>query len=477
MTGEQAMAISAQPGAAAGSGYSQRRAGLVEALLETVEVGIVCCDADGVLVLTNRVEREIFGLPARLVGTLTRDLDASIDVFGADGRRLPPEDYPLARALRGEDVSHLEVVAGPIGGPYRDLVVRGRQIIDASGQVLGAVAALTDVSAERERDRALHRAEQEAQRAQAFFQAVLAATPDDIVVTDVVTGAVIYGSSATDVLGAGPLDQEALITRTHPEDRIGQQALLAGAAALPDGEVVALEYRAQHADDRWRWLSRRVTPFRRDETGRVLEVLSIVRDVTDVVEADRRLQHAARHDDLTGLPNRRRLVERLEESLRRGTELGRQVAVLFCDLDGFKLVNDTGGHAAGDAVLIETSRRLLEAVRADDVVARVGGDEFVVVVEPWNAGTSAGQPPRRDAGPRQDRQLAIRIAERLAAAFAQPLTVDGVDYVVTASIGVTYGPVDDAGTTPESLLRAADTAMYRAKALGKNRFEVCTSGD
>jgi len=254
---------------------------------------------------------------------------------------------------------------------------------------------------------------------------------------------------------------------------------------IEDGEVLQTQYRALHADGHWRWLSHRVTPFRRDSQGRVVELLAVVRDVTDVVEAERRLLHAARHDYLTGLPNRALLVERLDTALERGAREGREVAVLFCDLDGFKPVNDTGGHAAGDAVLLESARRLTSVLREGDTVARVGGDEFVIVVEPWSRGEdSAGveSPRAESAEPAEpverpgipepsERRLALQVAQRVAQALSQPVDVGGIAHVVTVSIGITYA-APGRPVTADDVLHEADVAMYLAKERGKNRFEV-----
>jgi len=574
----------------------ERRQRFTDALLETIEVGIVGCDADSVFLVSNRAEREMFVFDTGLDGLRPEHLDRRIDVYSPGGEKLGPQDYPLMRALRGEDVSKVDVVAGPAGGPYKELVVRGRQITGPQGEVLGAVAALTDVTAERaigraladehrrlaeaqrlgrlgsfecdfvtrtwafsrhllvlwglppdvaveravelihpdDRDAALaswhaacrsggpqsfefrilhgtdraerllrchvevhlgddgrpvlgrgihqditdlHVAERDARRGQAFLQAVLAATPDDIVVTDVVTGALVYGS-ARDVLGLGAeqlraLGAEGVAARTHPDDQARVRALDLSAAALPDDEVVSADYRSRHADGTWRWLSRRVTPFRRGADGRVVEVLAVVRDVTGVVEAEQRLRHAARHDHLTGLPNRAELVERLDATLVRAGRDGGEAAVLFCDLDGFKGVNDTSGHAAGDAVLVEISSRLLAEVREEDIVARVGGDEFVVVLQPWQAATQAsGDGTCARLVP--DRQAAVEVAQRLAAALRRPILVGDREHIVTVSIGLAFA-LDTAGTqdiTSESLLRAADAAMYRAKSDGKDRLEI-----
>jgi PAS domain S-box-containing protein len=328
-------------------------------------------------------------------------------------------------------------------------------------------------------------AEKAAQRANAFFDAVLTATPDFTFVTELATNALIYGSRDKDVLGMTPeqleaLDPEERLALVHPDDVHRLLSANIDAADLEDGQVLQVRHRALHSDGQWRWLSRRVTPFRRDDAGAVVEVLGVARDITDVMEAEERLTRAALHDNLTGLPNRALLVDRLEAALARSGRDGREVAVLYCDLDGFKRVNDTAGHAAGDAVLLEIANRLNSVLRDHDTVARVGGDEFVIVVEPWNRPDGGGPAGATEPVAASDRALAVRVAERVAEALRQPVSVNGVDHVVSASIGITYAmytPSARAGTvTADQVLQDADAAMYRAKGRGRDRLEVFEHG-
>jgi diguanylate cyclase (GGDEF)-like protein len=239
--------------------------------------------------------------------------------------------------------------------------------------------------------------------------------------------------------------------------------------------VLEERYRVRDGEDGWRWLSRRIVPFRRDQAGWVTEVLGVLRDVTDVVAAEEKLAHDAFHDSLTGLPNRALLLDRLTEALSRSESVGREIGVLYLDLDGFKRVNDTAGHAAGDAVLIETANRLRTVVRQGDTVARVGGDEFVLVIEPWNRADAV---PRLDVGPDTtvDRTLALNVADRVVGVLRAPIVVHGVEHRVTASVGITYPSalaLDHPGTmTATHVVEEADAAMYWAKQEGKNRVEV-----
>jgi diguanylate cyclase (GGDEF)-like protein len=184
-------------------------------------------------------------------------------------------------------------------------------------------------------------------------------------------------------------------------------------------------------------------------TGLVLAALAV--DLTGRDEVERVLGHQAAHDHLTGLPNRVLLHERLGQVLDRA-EPGRAVAVLFLDLDRFKAVNDSLGHAWGDALLVETAARLQAAGRPRDLVARLGGDEFVVVCADLDDPAEAGA-----------------VARRMLAAVSEPVHHDGRTVAVFTSIGI--ATVTAAGRAPEEVLRNADTAMYRAKADGRSRID------
>jgi len=175
-------------------------------------------------------------------------------------------------------------------------------------------------------------------------------------------------------------------------------------------------------------------------------------DVTARRLAEERAEHMALHDTLTDLPNRALLLDRLRQALAQANRTGRGVGVLFIDLDRFKVVNDSMGHHVGDALLKEVAHRLRRAARAADTVARIGGDEFVVVVP--------------DVGSERD---VLQVADQLRRAVAHAFVVEGGQTLVDASIGVAFGVGHD---DPDLLLRQADQAMYRAKDLGRARFEV-----
>lgn len=194
----------------------------------------------------------------------------------------------------------------------------------------------------------------------------------------------------------------------------------------------------------------------RDPQGERTHYVWVLDDITDKKRAEQELRYLANYDTLTGLPNRALLSERLGRAIMRARRQGRRVAVLFLDLDRFKDINDSLGHAAGDRILKAAAARLLATVRAEDTVARLGGDEFTVVLEDL-----------------QDREFAEQVARNLLRAFSLPLDIDGrSETVITPSIGISLFP--DHALVPTDLLKFADTAMYAAKERGRNTCQFYT---
>jgi diguanylate cyclase (GGDEF)-like protein/PAS domain S-box-containing protein len=186
------------------------------------------------------------------------------------------------------------------------------------------------------------------------------------------------------------------------------------------------------------------------------EEMSLAHAVSDILgtalarmRGEERMRHDALHDPLTGLANRTLMRDRLEQALARSRRRRAAISLLFVDLDNFKQVNDERGHPTGDAVLVEFGRRLRNGVRPTDTVARLGGDEFVVVSEGL------------------DEQTAVALGRRLHDALEEPLMIDGIEYRLSASIGIARGESD-----PDALLGNADAAVYRAKAHGRGRVEL-----
>lgn len=193
-----------------------------------------------------------------------------------------------------------------------------------------------------------------------------------------------------------------------------------------------------------------------DRAHQITGAVIVFRDVSKARAQALKLSQLAQHDFLTGLPNRMLLEERIVQAIGLACRREKQGAVFFLDLDGFKQVNDALGHAIGDLVLQETAARLLASVRTTDTVGRQSGDEFIILLPEM-------------ASPED----AIRIARKVLDACAQPYQIDGQAIELTISIGICLFPDD--GMTLESVMAAADAAMYQAKALGKNKYQLAES--
>jgi diguanylate cyclase (GGDEF)-like protein len=198
---------------------------------------------------------------------------------------------------------------------------------------------------------------------------------------------------------------------------------------LPDGRIIALSFQPMPGG------------------GAVV----IFEDVTEHKKAEERAQFLATHDDLTGLPNRWMFAEAVNDAVKAGHRYGHLFAVMFMDLDRFKNINDTLGHAAGDVLLIETAKRLKECVRRSDVIARIGGDEFVILLRELS-----------------DQSQVARIAQKILTAVVEPLAIHGHECRITGSIGVSMFPTD--ALDEETLIKNADAAMYVVKEEGRNGF-------
>lgn len=257
----------------------------------------------------------------------------------------------------------------------------------------------------------------------------------------------VYGREAEELVGT---ELAALI---HPDDlgRVVHEVRRFLAAPPAEEPTTRIECRFKSGGGEWLNVESTVN---RHQGGLILNS----RDVTERVRLQAQLQHSAEHDPLTDLPNRALFTRRVRQALTGRRAGDHSTAVLFIDLDGFKAVNDTIGHQAGDELLVEAARRLQDAVRAGDTAARLGGDEFAALI----LGDGS-----RD---RSAREYQVHdIADRLRATLSQPYRIAGSEVRVAASIGVAFA---DPGITPSDLMRNADLAMYRAKAGGKDRVEL-----
>jgi diguanylate cyclase (GGDEF)-like protein/PAS domain S-box-containing protein len=338
-------------------------------------------------------------------------------------------DYPLT--MRHRDGMLTEV-------RYNASVYR-----DAGGNVLGVFAAARDVTAQMqaaETARSLAAAED-------LVRTVMASASIGIALADLGGAFRVVNRSLCDLLG---YDEAYFLAHrlpdfVHPDD--AEEAIRARARVIAgESNMGATKLRLVRADGATVWV-RRVTVLLHDNNGGANLVMVQVEDITAEHEAQEALTYQAFHDPLTGLHNRAWILDILAVDLRAAKRLGHSVGALFVDLDNFKVVNDSLGHAAGDEVLATVADRIAAALRPGDRIGRFGGDEFVIVVQDV-----------------QDVLEVERCAERVSASIGVDLQVRGHRIVPTASIGIA---TSTSTSTPESLLHDADSALSRAKASGR----------
>ena len=280
---------------------------------------------------------------------------------------------------------------------------------------------------------------------------IMIAAPDGVLRYVSPAAAGVYGRDGDGLVGS------ELAALVHPDDLAGVlHEVRRFLASSPEEEPSArIECRFRHGDGHWLNVESTVNRY---QGGLIFNS----RDVTERVRLQAQLQHNASHDTLTDLPNRALFTERVRKALSGRREGDGGAAVLYIDLDGFKAVNDTVGHQAGDELLILAARRLRESIRAGDTAARLGGDEFAVLIQ------SDADCGRQAAA---EREVRIQeIADRLRLTLSEPYRVDGGNQVrVAASIGIAFA---EPGISPSALMRNADLAMYRAKQAGKDRVEL-----
>ncbi len=323
------------------------------------------------------------------------------------------------------------------------IIARGRATErDAQGRALRVAGTFRDVSQERDRDRE-RRIAQEVIRS--MGEAVCVTGLDYRFASVNAAFSRITGYADHEVIG---VEARILDSEQHPRAFFDELRMIMNQRGHWSGE---LWQRRKDGEQFLSWLEVNEV---RDASGERTHWVAVISDITDRKRAEQELRYLANYDTLTGLPNRTLLSERLAHALIRARRLGTRVAVLFLDLDRFKHVNDSMGHAAGDRLLKSAAARIVTSVRESDTVARLGGDEFTVILEDL-----------------RDTDEAERVAQKMLAAFGAPLEIDGrQEVVITPSIGISLYP--EHGQLPTDLLKHADTAMYHAKDRGRNTYQI-----
>ncbi|CAN5838724.1 EAL domain-containing protein [soil metagenome] len=395
--------------------------------------------SDGLIVLTN----EAMG---RLLGCAVPEITGrSVEEF----RLWPgPEERARLAGLNGSGTRRplVQTRAATCAGRLLEVETSG-EIVEIDDEAY-AFTITRDVTERNAAQRALRDSEER-------FRSLVQSSRDGIFVTDGAGQLTYVSPGAAAILGysAEDLVDHSERDLIHPEDLHVRNTALSRLQEEDSPQPMA-EVRMKHHDGSWRWVETVDTNRLADHA--VGGVITNFRDVTGRKLTQDAVAHRALHDPLTSLPNRRLLDDRIETALARATRTRKTVAVLFCDLDGFKRVNDRFGHDNGDKVLIEIAQRLLGVIRPGDSLARLGGDEYVAVCGDLTGPQEAGA-----------------IAERMARAIRAPIELEGKELVITASLGVVTANEDQpAHGGAGALLRNADATMYRAKQRGRNRWEV-----
>ncbi|MFC5510070.1 putative bifunctional diguanylate cyclase/phosphodiesterase [Massilia jejuensis] len=425
-------------------------------LLDRIPAGVVVHAADARAVYANCHARALLG-PA-LDGMRGPPGGArGPALLRADGTVLAPDDYPAVTALRHGAMVSGFIVGLPTDGAPRWLICNAFPVHAPDGSIDEIVSCYTDCTRLKQIEQSLLKSEER-------LRLVLQGSTDAPWDWDLVSNELYYSERYWEMVGYRPGElparPETWMSMLDPED--SERAIGFVRDLLRGRErTYSIEFRLRHRDGHAVPILSRGFVLR-DASGRAIRMSGTNTDLTQAKQAERRIYELAYFDYLTGLPNRRLLVEQLAKILPRSQRTGQFGALLFIDLDNFKLLNDTLGHDVGDQLLCEVAERLRRTVRASDHLSRLGGDEFVVVLENLGA-TGDGAVVE-----------ASLVGAKLLAALAQPFQLAARPSVSTPSIGVAL--FGDGPASVDVLLRQADLAMYRAKAEGRNTVRFFDPG-
>ncbi|MFZ5825676.1 MAG: EAL domain-containing protein [Bacillota bacterium] len=407
-------------------------------VLESVETAVLTVDTRGRISYWNGAAARLFGWSAAVVIG-----EPLLEVVAANR---PAAEGLLQRLLAGERLSGELALNGRESQRFTGFL-SGAPIRDHQGELTGAVIAVEDVTARKRQHETL--------RDQERLFRLIAEHAADLIIVFEADGSLTYASpSSQQTLGFTPEEltggtMEMLSAMVHPDER--DKFRKAFDEVRVTHRSASVIHRMQNRHGEYHWLETTVRAL--TDPNRPMRYQAVSRDVTCQVTSEQRLEHQALHDPLTGMPNRTFFIRRLDEVMRATAGRNRKFAVLFVDLDNFKLINDSLGHERGDDLLVEVAARLKGCLRFDDTLARLGGDEFAILVR------AVGEPTE-----------AIEVAEQVLSQLHDSFYLDDSEIFITASIGVVVSSPNH--TRTDDLLRDADLAMYRAKQKGKNQYEL-----
>jgi diguanylate cyclase (GGDEF)-like protein/PAS domain S-box-containing protein len=420
--------------------------GQVRLLLESTGEAIYGTDLEGNCTFANPTCTKMLGYDGRDI--LGKNMHGLMHHSHPDGRPMPPEECRIRRAiLEGSGVHADDEVFWKADGTsfIAEYWSYPLKVVD---KVYGAVVTFNDITERRKAEESLVA---ETQRLYNILEGTNLGTWE----WNLQTGGLVFNERMAEIMGyrlseLSPLSIDMRSKFIHPDDLKASENLFQKHLKR-ESKLYECELRVRHKNGTWVWVLERgqITEWTRD--GKPLLMSGIHTDITERKRSEERILYLATHDELTNLPTLRLARDRLTMAINWARRNKLFVAVVFVDLDGFKAINDNYGHDAGDEVLREVGRRLCGGVREIDTVARIGGDEFLLVLTEM-------QSPENTAG----------VVEKLIGLLSRPIKLKSLHVSVGASMGISVFPRD--GENIEGLIKLADEAMYRVKNTGKNGF-------
>lgn len=395
-----------------------------------------------------RVNEAYAGMKARTTG----DLVGKVCFKELHGRDAACNECVVAATFHsGDSCAKEKSVTSPDGSRIW-LAVYTYPIMDSEGMVSHVIEYIRDITEKKKSEEALRESEQR-------YALAAEGANDGLFDWDLKTNRIYFSPRWKEMLGYGEHEvgdtPQEWFGRIHPDDRNQVEAKIASHIQQMNGHFEC-EYRMLYKDGTFGWMLSRGLAVR-DKDGVACRMAGSQTDITSRKKTEEQLLHDAFHDALTGLPNRALFLDRLQHVINTSKRLTHyQYAVLFLDIDRFKVINDSLGHTIGDLLLVEVGRRITDCLRPEDTVARLGGDEFAIILENI-----------------RDMSDAADVSERIQRVLAPSFSIQGHEVFISQSIGIALNAMHY--ERPEQVLRDADIAMYQAKAKGKARFEFFDS--
>lgn len=419
---------------------------LLRSVIDAAPMWIAACDRDYNYLLVNHYFESTFNRPLS-------------EIEGQHFLTLLPEQMAkrhtvlIEQAFQGEAISFEETLSFKHGAAERHVSGSYVPLCDSEGNITGVVVAVMDITEQIEMRKLLDDAHSEVKqqlKKLRLVETVFDSTAEGILIADAHGDIVDVNRAFTDILGYSReevLGQKPSLWKSGRHDRAFYQLMWTSLVQMGmwSGEIWN---RRKDGTIFPEWLTINVV---KNKAGKLANYVAVFADITHIKQSERKLDFLAHHDPLTELPNRLLFNARLQHAISHAARSSERLALLFLDLDRFKNINDSHGHSVGDILLKEVGVRLIRAVRSDDTVARIGGDEFTILAERVGHASDIAH-----------------IADKLLGAFKEPFELSGHELYITPSVGISVYPDD--GITPEELMRNADAAMYSAKDAGRSGY-------